>query len=368
IMLTIYNYVKRHEIDEIIEWLKTGGKNILIHSDLGNGKTLFIDGLAVALTHQQHNVFKFQKYFDQTDEEIEYLCTKIPKCVIIIEKYSDHLDLLKKISLFRTHDVTVIVSDRSTINDTIYITLEKIIFKNPYLTKNLNVLSPNEIDQLSTILSMYGLWGKHASSEIEKRKIIVDKCKSSFKLLLLHLLNSTDIKNRYNKILEFIEGANESFYDATLLILASNIFDFQLDTDKLTYILDDELLYNPSFNNNDYLKEFINFGTSKIYVRSSILALSILSQPQYHSKLIKLLIRIFLKLDKRSADQNNYRILKSLVSFSRLQSVFNVDNTSHFKAVVLNFYEEVKDTKFASKNPFFGYNMQLQDYHLANIK
>ncbi|WP_437920015.1 SIR2 family protein [Sphingobacterium sp. LRF_L2] len=346
-------YIKRKEIEEVAKYIEQGGKNILIHSDLGNGKTLFLEGLSDTLVNMHYEVFTFVKYYDQTDLEIEQICRKSKKAAIIVEKYSDNLQLLKTIALFRTSDIVLIVSDRSTINDTVYVALEQSIFSNVYLTKNLNNLSLSEIEELTKLLNKYGLWGKYASNDVEKRKVIVDKCKSSFRLLLLYLLDSPDIKKRFNDILLFIESANESYFDAALLILASTVFDFKIDVDNLVYILDDELLNNPSFNNNDYLKEFVNFGNLQINVRSSILALSLLSQAQYHKKLISLLIKVFLKLDKRSIDKNNYQILKSLVSFSRLQSIFNLHENNHFRSVVLNFYEEIKGTRFAIKNPFF---------------
>ncbi|PTQ98277.1 SIR2-like protein [Mucilaginibacter yixingensis] len=365
-------YIKREQIEDVVDYIKKGGKNILIHSDLGNGKTLFLEGLMDQLKNLDYRVYKFNKYYDTTFDEIEYLCTKVHRCILIIEKYSDHFDLLRKIALFRTSDITIIVSDRSIINDTVYLTLEKVIFEESYLIKDLNKLSLIEVTNLMQMISHYGLWGNYSSQKDDvKRKIITDDCKSSFRLFLLHLLASPDIKERFNKLLRFIKDANESFFDATLLILASNVFEFHLDLNKLIYILDDELINNPSFYSNDQLKEVLNFHESKIYVRSSILAQSLLSQPQFHHSLIILLIKVFRKLDNRTFDKNNYQILKSLVSFSRLQSIFNLKENSHFKAVVLNFYEEIKDTKFASKNPFFWLQYAIarlssRDYPIAD--
>lgn len=365
-------YLKRHQIDETLEYIKNGGYNILIHSDLGNGKTLFINGVVDQLNNLGYNVFIFNKYYDNTFVEIEKLCTSVRKCVLIIEKYSDHFDLIKRISLFRTKDTIVIVSDRSIINDTVYGTLEGILFKENYLIKDLNKISNIEVFQLIDIISHYGLWGEYSSLSLDrKRKIIEENCKSSFRLLLLLLLDSPDIKGRFNKLLDLIKRANESFFDATLLILASNLFDFNLDLDKLIYILDDELINNPSFHNNDSLMEVINFQEHKINVRSSILSQSLLSQQDYQNRLIVLLIKVFKKLDKRGYDKNNHQILKSLVSFSRLQSVFNLNENSHFKAVVLNFYEEIKNTRFAAKNPFFWLQYAIarlssRDYAIAD--
>lgn len=366
-------YIKRKEIDEVVAHINEGGRNILIHSDLGNGKTLFLNGLSDHLANLGFDVYYFKKYFDQTSSEIEQVCASTKKTVLIFENYSSHFDILKRISLFRTKDTIVIASERSTINDTVYFTLEENIFNDAYLTKDLNILKSEEALKLSEVLTTYGLWGKYASLSTErKRLLIMNDCNSSFRLLLLLLLDSPDIKDRFNSLLLSIREANESFFNATLLILASNIFDFQLEVDDLIYILDDELLNNPAFHNNDRLMEIIDFNESRIKVRSSILAQSLLIRNQFHNELIELLVLVVTRLDRRGFDKNNYRIIKSIVSFSRLQSLFNLNENPKLKPIILNFFEEIKNTYFAKKNPFFWLQyaiarLSTRDYPISDL-
>ncbi len=346
-------FVEREEINEIIEYINDGGRNILIHSDLGNGKTLLLNGLARKLNNLGYSVYFFNKYFDQTFNEIEQLCSLDTKVVIIIENYSNYFDILKKIALFRTNSI-VIVSERSNINDTVFYSLEETLFTDSYLTKDINKLNNQEIIKLINILSQYGLWGKYSKYSFEsKRRLITYDCNSSLRLLLLKLLDSPDIKSRFNEILEKVKDANESFFQATLLILSSNLFDFRMDIDDLIYILDDDLLNNPAFSTNDWLKEMIDFNNYRMKARSSILAESLLSKNKYHKVLLELLIKVVKKLDYNRYDRNKYQILKSIVNFSRLQSIFNLNENHKFKPMVLNFFEEVKNTYYAKKNPFF---------------
>lgn len=347
-------YIKRNETDEVIEYVTKGGRSVLVHSDLGNGKTLFLQGVADRLVTIGYDVYFFNKYYGQTYQEIEQLCSSKRKTVLIFENYSSHFDLLKRLSLHRTQDVVVIVSERTTINDTVYFTLEETIFSDGYLTKDLNRLSTEEVALFSELLTKYGLWGKHASLSAErKRQLIVSDCHASFRLTLLLLFSSPDIKGRFSNLLDSIRDANESFFSATLLILASNIFDFNLSLDDLIYILDDDLLNNPAFNNNDRLMEMINFDEYKIKARSSILSQALLINSQYNDELVSVLIQVIKKLDTRRYDKNNFHIIKSIVSFSRLQGIFNLSENPKFKPIILNFFEEIKNTGFAHKNPFF---------------
>ena len=347
-------YIKRHSIDEIFDYIKNGGRNILIHSDLGNGKTLFLHGLDDILTTNGYNVYWFKKYFDQTNDEIEQLCKTEQKTVLIFDSYGNHFDLLERLNLFRTKDIIVVASERTLVNDTVYSTLEDVLFHDTYLTKDLNKLNDIEVYILIDLLSSYGFWGKLTSeSTRRKRDIITNELNSSFRLVLLRLLDSSDIKDRFNSILNNLRNINESFFDASLLILASSIFNFELDLDELVYILDDDLLNNPSFYNNDYLMEMIDFKEYTIKARSSILSESLLVKNIYHNELIKLFIKVVKKLDYKGYNKNNYRVIKSIVSFSRLQSIFNLNENHKFKPIILNFFEEIKNTYYAQNNPFF---------------
>lgn len=368
-------YIKRNKIDSVVNYITNGGRNILIHSDLGNGKTLFLQGLANELAKIDFNVYFFKKYYDITNSEIEKICSSKEKAVLIFENYSSQFNLLKKLSLFRTADTIVIVSERSTVNDTAYPSLEQIIFKerDHYKTIDLNRLKTEEIAQLSDLLTKYGLWGSYSNLSMErKRQIIVYDCHSSFRLLLLKLLESADIKSRFDELMTSIKSADESFFKATLLILASNIFGFNMDLESLVYILDDDLLINPSFNNNDHLLEIIDFQNYDIKVKSSILSQSLLSKKEFQEELIPLLIEVVKKLDKRRYDQNNYDILKKIVSFSNLSSIFAKSETANSKQLIFNFFEEIKNTQFASKNPFFWLQYAIarlskRDYPTAGL-
>lgn len=189
-------------------------------------------------------------------------------------------------------------------------------------------------------------------------------------MFLLALLDSPDIKKRFTDLLLSIKEINESYFRATLLILAGNLFGFNLDFYDLLNILDDELLENPAFYNNDSLLEIIDFKEQQLLVRSSILAESLLVKNEFHHDLIVLLIDVVEKLDGRLYDKNSYNIIKSIASFSRLQTVFNLNENPTFKPVILNFFEKIKTTRYAKKNPHFWLQYAIarlssRDYPIA---
>lgn len=364
-------FINRDKLPDIVKEINEGKKNFLIHSDLGNGKTIFLQGLSILLKSSGYEVFVFNKEYETLDKEIENICTSEKKPIIIVESYSSNLNVLERLKLFRTKDVVLILSERSLINDTFYTKIEDNIIEEEYNTYDLNTLSNGEISKLIDLFDSYGFWGQYSNfSPLRKQNLISVDCKKNLRLLLLKILNSPDIQNRFSKILNSIQG-KRNFYNAVIIILTSNIFDFPLDLDGLTYILEDDLLNNPSFSNNAALKEIINFDTRTINVRSSVLSEAILSHIDEKKVIIDCLIKVAIKLDKGSYDRSNFNTLKSIVSFSRLQRVLD-QKRPEYKSTILYFFEQVKNLNSYRKNPYFWLQyaiarLSVKDYDNADL-
>ncbi len=363
-------YIKREEFADILEKIKGGISTICIHSDLGNGKTLFLAGLSLYLKQLGYEVYSFKKYYDITNEEIERICSIETKHVIIIDSYSSHLDLIKRIQLFRNPNTIVICSERTLIHDTVYYTLEDIIGHSPQ-SWDLNELNNSEVLILIDLFNQYGLWGSDASFSRERKRLeLINKFRGSIRLILLDLLKSPDIRNRLNSIIEPLKD-NKPFYHATLFIIASNILGFELDLDEVVFCLDSELFNNPSFYNNTRLKEIIDFDSRNIRVRSSIIAEAVLSNNEYAFDLVNILTKVVKRLDNHRYNKNVYNILRNIVSHSRLSKLINAtENKDAFK-LVIQFFEEIKNLKYCKTNPFFWLQyaiarLSIRDYKIAD--
>lgn len=63
-----------------------GCRTLILHSKIGNGKTIFRQGLAIALTEQGHSCFELREKVTPTPAEIDFIATQ-PKPVIIFPDY-----------------------------------------------------------------------------------------------------------------------------------------------------------------------------------------------------------------------------------------------------------------------------------------
>ncbi|WP_343632467.1 SIR2 family protein [Fluviicola sp.] len=366
-----YPYIlKREEVDTFFEKVNGGQLNFVVHSNLGNGKTCYLHCVALTALHQRYNVFKFEQYFDITNAEVERICNLKGKNLIIIDGYSNDLDLIETVERFRKSNTILLIAERSIVNDTIYDALEEKIGNN-YTSFNLNHLHNSEVLEFSKLLTSYGLWGKDAGLSLEsKRRRINDDFHATIRLTLLDVLKSPDIRSRLTNLIDPLKS-NKPFYHASLLILSSNILDFSLTLEELVYLLDEELLNNPSFYNNSQLNELIDFKNRTIKINSSILAESILHSNKYHHDLIPLLVNLVKKLNQTRANKNHHNILKSIISHSRLQKLFNTTEHNDFRKLVIKFFEEIKNLEYCTTNPFFWLQyamarLEIRDYKVAD--
>ncbi len=362
-------FIKRDKIDSVFNSIEAGSKRILVHSDLGNGKTIFVQGLSLLLASRGYSVFSYSRSSENVNNEIEHIAS-LHKPVIILESYNNYYNILKSILQYANNDLTIIITERTFINDTVYSRLYDDGFID-YINVDLNYLSDAEIIHFIDLLDTYGFWGDFASYSRDKKLSLIkgNNCQKQLRLILLTILNSSDIKKRFSKILNIIIE-KKSFYNAVLLILASNVFDFRFDLDQLVYILDDEILLNSTFVNNTSLKEMIDFSRDEIKVRSSILSEAILTNLDDQQILIDCLIKVVKKVSTRMHDSKMKQTHRAIISFSRLQRILNKKSPT-YKQTLISFFEEVKNLISTRNDPYFWLqyaiaSLSFKDYELAD--
>jgi hypothetical protein len=343
-------YIFRSKFEKILEQLEHGEKNFVLHSDMGNGKSLFLNGLKIYLYQKGYKVYEYYKFYSPVYRELETICNNSDdKTILILDSYTNDWQLLDVIKL-HGKDLILITTERSLIFDATGDKLETIIGE--YSVYDINSLDSKEIDTISEVFNIYGFWQQMSSAPIHiKRKFIENTCRKEFRVLLLKLLDSPDILHRFESIITDIKG-KKGFYDALVFVLISNVYGFDLDLENLAYTLGYDVINNSSFVRNPQIREFIDFEKGIITIKSSILSTIILSKIVDSYILVDTILKIFIKLDKHNSQQPYRNILKSFVSFSNLQRILDKTDRS-YKYNMLRFFEGIRNTDFCQKNPHF---------------
>ena len=360
--------IYRTRIHQVLDEVKNGENNILVHSSLGNGKTIFLRELAVLLTHMGYSVYTFQKYRTTVNEEIERICKEKTPTAIIFDRYADCRDYIETFGNYRT-DQLLIVAERSAINDIQY---DKLANKcGDFYCVDLNMLEDDEISQLVDLFNHYGFWGQYSSLRKDRKfNIIASDCRRSMSRFVVKMFHSEHILKHYAETVSEIR-AKGKFYDAVIFILISQVAGFNVDMDDLVNAFDANQLNSPSFKTNAMVKEFVDFDGSKVRPVSSIVANVLLSEMFKTEVVVDVMIRIFKQLNNIRGQKGIEKILRKLMIFSNLQHILNKTDRD-YKYHLIRFYEAIRPLDGCAENPYFWLQYAIlklseYDYKTAEV-
>jgi len=346
----INSYVFTRKQEQCILNYLVNGNDVLIHSSLGNGKTILCNKVAYNLHLDNWDVYILNSKENGWENEVDLICDNDNNCLVIIENYHRTVDVIRYLNVKRTTRLRLLLSERSDINDLNYDNLE-------FLNKEYIEIDLNKIDRDSQIkiienFNKNGLWGSIAAKGFkQKQKAIEEEYKSEFSLLLLDVFKSPNIEG---KIKQLINTLNGNSFNKELIIFASvcSILGYEMDTyDAADYLSSDSLL-SSSIRNENGLKELIGLNDSKICIRSSILAKHILLNMNDPNSIIDVLLNIVQTANKLpNSDYIANNLKKDVVRFGNIQAI--IPKSSSRENAIIRFYEYVKNVGRYSTNPHF---------------
>ena len=358
--------VRRTMTERALQNIKDGKTNLLVHSDLGNGKTIFIETLSVLLAQQGYEVFRFYRNRATLDSEIERICQSHAKTVFVFEDYSGCFDSLKILALHRS-DQIVIVSERSYVNEANYDNLSNLLGE--FDNIDLNKLDSEEIVQLIQIFDTYGLWSYLSAKEkCQKENFINNKCKGNLRNVVLELLKSPDILGRFKNVFDAAHK-RKGYYDAVVFILLVHVLHLNIGLDDLADALDVESLNSPKFKKDAAVQELVNFEAGCIRPKSSLVSQILILELFSTTTVIDVLINVAKHLNENCTEKVAKQMMRRLMTFTYLQQVLNQKDTT-YKHDLLRYYEELKVMPLCKRNPHFWLQYAIvklseYDYRMA---
>jgi hypothetical protein len=181
-------YVPRSEVDSIISLIEKGRARILIHSSLGNGKTLLFTELSTLLHVAGFTFYRFIGSTDGIESDIDFLSSLSPKertkYVVVIEDAFVFSGTVKMLA-FNFSELNLLLTARSAALET---RLGSVVdaFGEDYAQFDLNDLTDDEISELDLLLLKHGLWADKQGWKAEKRvKFIASQCRRQLGTVLL---------------------------------------------------------------------------------------------------------------------------------------------------------------------------------------
>lgn len=350
--------IEREEEEDTLSDLKEN-KNIIIYSNLANGKTVLSLKLSFLINETGYKTFSLNDIYDENIafSEIEKIIKNNDKCMFLIENYTRHLNVISHINLFRKDCTKLLLTSRTidhdrNIQDIIY--LKKILEYSDTYEICLDSLTQKDINLFVDYFDRYGLWADKSSySPTEKKTYIVADAKKELSSILLGVLKSPQIEDRMKFLFSEMEKS-KSIRMNIVAILCLNYSNIKNPTIHLISTLAGDRNINSSeFKQSESFRNLIHKNDGGYYFpKSSIFAQYIFQEFPNQKLLVETLVEICVNIRRASRSHSDIymQIYKDLVSF---RNSVNIVPAKNKRESLIQFYEGLRDIDVERVNPLF---------------
>jgi hypothetical protein len=328
----------RKTIEEQVYLALEKSKCVLLCSELGNGKTVFINQLKSKLAQDGEKVFVLQNDEGDFVSDIEKIIETNISSILIIDDYENFLDLIKYCANLNSDKIKLILSSRTSNHDRNKYKLSKLDLE-PYVI-NLDALAEIEIQDFIKIIDNIGYWGGNTVFSPHRKKEILNKeCQSQLSLSLLYLFNSKHINNRYKSLFENV-SKNELFKNTLFAICLLEVLNLPLNPSLISEVAINSEIYNSELRNDLDFCNLYRFDLGKIKSKSSVFSINAIKNYFCSSYAIDQLLKIAQKYSTLNSNGRHEEwIFQNLVKFSFIERIVGEKLKRNN---LIRYYEELK--------------------------
>lgn len=361
--------VKRSAVETVFTQLQNGRTHFVIHSDLGNGKTILKHQLSQKLSVEGYTVFWDGGKALNIRSDLRQLEKSSRKVAIFLDDYPDKIEILKILSTLDISDLTVFVLTRTIRYELGQTRFDDTLPEN-YAAIDINQLTEEDVESLIDIMETLGLWQDIQDfGRPEKIGYISKEYKNNLSKVILSRFEKSEIGQR---ISDQIRDNLQDNQFSRLLILTF-VFDF-LGLQSSTHYLDEILeqnskrrLYDPKFSNSG---EFIRVSGSKIVSRSSILAEYILNNVIDADTLVMALESFAWRLAEIKRDHVLNELFKQLLRFPSIEKMLTRSKTSKDERgrVIISYFQSLREITYCKRNASFWLHFAMARLNVSDFK
>jgi len=360
-------YVSRDSLsDQILDAVKSGERAVVISSELGNGKTLLLEGLRRRAVEEGYRVFDIREPTRDTDIELERVASLSGKILLTVDNYVDWLDEIRLFTQRSSDQARLVVSARTALHDVVVSDLCEAVGVESVLEFSADTLTSDEVVALSELLDEYGLWGKRAGAKWKDKTAFIRKeCEGQFQAVLLKLLKSPDIRARFDAL--FTQAAATPEYaDVIRTVLILTVLNVWPTIDALADLCGTDTIRKTGFRKHPVVTQLLDFRTHNVILRSSVVAQYLLRYVLDTATTVRVLTRLAQKAcDLADVSERYKKLLVALIRFSSLQLVLPSQKR---REAVIQFYEATKTLAFNRKNALFWLQYAIACLSVGELK
>lgn len=358
-------YLEREELLDQVKLALQTNKVCLIHSNLGNGKTIAQFYLTSRLI-DDYRVYNVNN-LENIQEDLEILKQRKSKThLIVVDDYDMQMLLFKELAFDFSENIKVLATCRTSMSEMLIDNLVNHygIPSEELEIINIEIITDEERKKLIELLDNYNLWGTKTSYTYkEKNKLIFETYKNRLSSIFYMLLESDVISDKINAVVSAVKNKEVKKYLFAQAIC--DICNFKLRGYEIAYISGSDYSEIEKALLSRELREVFMRTTDDIELRSSIFSQYLIKEKSDYDMLSEILTQMYINSYKLKGVECEM-VRKKLISRSNLIEVFGGrKRNSEWKRrdkEIYSFYSTIQNN--AKENPFFWLQYAITSLNL----
>ncbi len=344
----------------------SGDRPILVHSDIGNGKTVFAHQIAYQFSQKNFRVFRVEREPEHIGDILSFVQLLGEPALLIFDDVMRFSSLPEAIIRMNRRDIIVLATVRSIVVDTAKERVRARLGNTTSIEIDLNSPQRDECERIVSYLDQNGLLGSNASwSEREKIDFVQNRCGGQLRDIILSLYETGSLHARVSALLQNIQRLDKGAADViglgALLSYSdfSNMVQFSIVSDLVEYNHGIEVLRQELSENE--LSSLVRLDTGDVLIRSPALAFFILTRVFNIETILGLVKRTLFNIEKYYCDDDDFiKLGKNLLKFSLYGPMLKNKRDNSF---IERFYDDCRTLRFACDDPLFWVQRSICNMH-----
>ncbi|MDR3576431.1 MAG: SIR2 family protein [Anaerolineaceae bacterium] len=151
--------VRRDDVDTVVSQIGRGKRWFLVHSDLGDGKSIFKEQLSDILSKLDFEVFWDCDFEQHRKSDLSALAKETKRVALFLDGTSERFDAIDGLLQLNNRNIFVFICVRSTLYELGESKYDEYL-PDDYVAININRLSSDEVARFVDLFNKYGLWGR----------------------------------------------------------------------------------------------------------------------------------------------------------------------------------------------------------------
>jgi SIR2-like domain len=332
--------VLRDEAFAILKELDNGKRWFLIHSDLGNGKSVLKQQLSQFMSIRGYAVYWDSDFDLNKEADLTELGREPGKVAVFIDESSDRFSVIDGLLRINHPNIAVFVCVRSTLYELGEARYEEYLPRD-YIPMDANSLTDADVTAFVRLFNALGLWGSRARDvDTQKESFIKVECQRQIAKLIVSVFEESEIGRRITSAAsKTINGKT----DVSALIILSFLFSRIGHPPRptvLSEVLGIDVWALVKTEEFHRAAEFIRFKDGFVTARSSIISSFLLRRALSPENLLWQVEKFVRRLSRIKRDATLHHVFTELQRFAVLEGIIE---SGRKRELIIGYFQAIKD-------------------------